>query len=490
MCILDFMRLLKHVLLALALLTSVSLVAQPAYKLDFKIEGLNDTTLLLGHYYLESTYAKDTAKSTGGSFSFDGKKPLGPGVYFLIKGKTRLFEFVIGKSQHFTMTTNTSDYVSNMKVTGDIDNQLFFDNMRFNMERNREAEPFVKIMQDSTLTDEAKKKEAREALSKINDKVIAHQNGVIEKYPDTFTARLFKVNKRVEIPEAPKKPDGTIDSTFHLRYYRDHYFDYFDLADDGLLRLSKNHYKEKVEEYLDRLFAPEADTLTKVINKLIAIAKKNQETYKYLTFMCMQKYIQPKYMGQDQIFVNLYDQYVATGEMNYWMNEKFRQNYKEQANRIRSSALGRKSNNLVLRDVNGAMRSLHTMTNKYTVVYFYDPDCGHCKKETPKLVAFKNATKMDVGVYTVGADTSMTKIKKYVKDMQMEKLVNTCFYYSAVGNYRDLYDAETTPMIYILDREKKIIARKLQEADEIGPFLERYERFQEAKSKAQSKSTP
>jgi thiol-disulfide isomerase/thioredoxin len=462
----------------------------PAYKLDFKIEGLNDTTLLLGHYYSESTYAKDTAKSVNGVFSFDGKKALPPGMYFIIKGKIKLFELLVSNNQKFQMTTSTKDYVANMKVTGDYDNQLFFENMRFNVERNTEAEPHVKVMQDSTASEEAKKT-AREALIKINDKVMAYQDGIIAKYPESFTAKLFKTTKRIDVPEPPKRADGSIDSTFQLRYYREHYFDNFDLSDESLIRLNRNIYKEKVDEYLDKLFVPEADTLTVAINKLIAKAKKNQEAYKYLTWICLLKYQQPKYMGLDQVYVNLYDKYYASGEMNFWVNDQLKKNLKEQANRIRSSALGKKSNNLILKDINGNMRSLHGMTNKYTVLFIFDPDCGHCKKETPKLVEFKNTTKFDVGVYTVSADTSMTKTQKYVKEMKMEKFVNTCFYYSAVGNYRDLYDAETTPTIYILDKEKKIIGRKIPAAEEIGPFIERYEKFQETKLKAAAtKTTP
>lgn len=483
---------MKRFSLPVLVLVFVSLSAfsqAPAYKLDFTIEGIKDTTILLGHYYGESTYAKDTAQAKNGAFTFDGKKPLPPGVYFLILGKSRLFEILIGSNQKFSMNTSTKDYIGNMKVIGDNDNQLFFEQMRFNVERNKEAEPWVKLLQDSTAKEDAKK-EAREALTKINEKVVAYQNDIITKYPSTFTATLFKTTKKIDVPEPPKKADGSIDSTFQLRYYREHYFDYFDLADEALIRLNRNLYKEKVEEYLDRLFVPEADTLTKAINKLIAKAKKNQETYKYLTFICMQKYLQPKYMGLDQVFVNLHDQYIATGEMNFWMNDKFKQNYKEQADRIRSSTLGRKSNNLVLQDINGAMRSLHNMANKYTVIFFFDPDCGHCKKETPKLVEFKNTTKFDVGVYAVAADSSMKKIRNYVKEMKMEKFVNVSYYYSSVGHYRDLYDAETTPTFYILDREKKIIGRKIPAAEEIGPFLERYEKFQETKNKATTKSTP
>lgn len=483
------MKRLFYPFLALLFVSFGAAAQSPAYKLDFTIEGIKDTTLLLGHYYGESTYAKDTAQSKNGVFTFDGKKPLAPGVYFLILGKARLFEFLVYGNQKFAMSTSTKDYIGNMKVTGDNDNQLFFEQMRFNVERNKEAEPWVKIIQDSTAKEDSKK-EAREALAKINDKVVAYQNDIITKHPSTFTAILFKTTKKIDVPEPPKKADGSVDSTFQLRYYREHYFEYFDLSDEALIRLPKNLYKEKVEEYLDRLFVPEADTITKAINKLIAKSKKNQETYKYLTWICLLKYQQPKYMGLDQVYVNLYDQYFATGEMNFWVNDKLKQNLKEQADRIRSSALGRKSNNLVLQDINGTMRSMHNMANKYTVLFIYDPDCGHCRKETPKLVEFKNSTKYDVGVYAVAADSSMKKIRDYVKEMKMEKFVNVNFYYSSVGHYRDLYDAETTPTFYVLDREKKIIGRKIPAAEEIGPFIERYEKFQAAKSKAATKSSP
>lgn len=476
-------------ILVLVCIGSVYAQQTPAYKIDITIEGLKDTTVLLGHYYSESTYAKDTAVSKNGKLTFDGKKALPQGVYFVILGKVRLFEMVISNNQKFSLTTTTKDYVGDMVVTGDIDNKLFFENMKFIGERSKEAEPFIKILQDSTLA-ENQKQDARKAFDVINQKVLAYHNDLINKNSSTMTARLLQSTKRVEAPEPPKKADGTIDSTFQLKYYRQHYFDNFNLADDALIRLPKNTYKEKVDEYLDRLYPPDADTLTKAINKLIASVKDNQETYKYLTWICLLKYQQPKFMGLDQVFVNLYDQYYATGKMDFWVNAQLKKNLKETADRIRSSALGKKSNNLILQDTQGNMRSLHNMANKYTIVYFFDPDCGHCRKETPRLVDFKNKTKYDVGVYAVAADSSIKNIKKFVTEMKMEKFVTVSYYYSAVGHYRELYDAETTPTIYVLDREKKIIARKLPSVDDIEPFLNQYERFQQNKTKAPTKSSP
>src|SRR6188768_1503168 len=112
--------------------------SQAGYHLKFKIEGLNDTTVYLGNFYGETTYLKDTARSNSkGEFEFKGPKPLVyRGVYFVVLmqgGKpARQFDFVVADKQQFSLETKSSDYVKYMKVTGDPDNTLFFENMLFN----------------------------------------------------------------------------------------------------------------------------------------------------------------------------------------------------------------------------------------------------------------------------------------------------------------------------------------------------------------------
>jgi thiol-disulfide isomerase/thioredoxin len=456
-------------------------LAQSGYDIRFKVEGLKDTTAYLGYYYGESTFVKDTAKvNHSGEFAFTGKQALPQGVYFLVLEKTRIFELVVSQNQHFSLATNTADYVKNMKVTGDVDNKLFFENMIFNMERHQEAEPYIKTLQDSTLADE-QKKGARESFMKINEKVQAYQDHVIEKYPTTLTARIFLANKPIKIPDPPKKADGSIDSTFQLRWYRQHFFDHFDLADDALIRMPKPIYQEKIKEYLDRLWAPQADTLKKALNVVIAKAKKNKETYKYAVWVAVLKYQNPDIMGLDEVFVYLNDTYFASGEMDYWANDAMRKNLKEQDDRFRKSLIGQKGANLIMQDINLKPRELYAVKHKYTILYIFDPDCGACKKETPKLVDFYSKTKFDLEVFAVSADTSMAKMRDYIKEMHMKWItVNGPRTY--VGPYQDLYDANTTPTLYVLDSQKVIIGKKIP-SEKLEDFLTQYERIERMRAK-------
>lgn len=476
----------------ICVLISTISFGQTGYKIDFKIKGLKDTTTYLGHYKGESTYLRDTAKvNSQGVFSFEGKSTLGQGVYFLVMDKTRIFEFVVGSNQRFGLETSTEDYIKNMKIIGDEDNRLFFENMLFNMERHQEAEPFVKVLQDSTLKDDAKKKEASEAFSKVSKKVMAYQDDIIARHPNTVTARIFKATKQIEIPPPPKKADGTIDSTFQLRYYREHFFDNFDLADDALTQMPKPWYQEKVKEYLEKLFIPQPDTITKAIDGLVAKVKRNPETYKYLVYTCLFLYQSPEIMGLDAVYVNIYDKYFATGEMDYWANASLKKSLKDHADKLRRAQIGKTAPNLMMQDQNMQPRSLYDIKKKYSIVFFFDPDCGHCRAETPKLVEFYNKSKIkyDFEIFAVASDTSMKKMRDFIKEMKMPWVTVNGPRSYIKEHYSNLYYAETMPSIYILDDKKKIIARKLP-VEKLEDFFSNYEKFQKMKSATTNKGKP
>jgi peroxiredoxin len=466
-------------------------IAQTGYKIDFKIKEWKDTTVFLGHYFGESTYIKDTARvDSHGAFTFDGNTPLLQGVYFLVLNKVKIFDFIVGSNQHFSLETSSEDYLKFLKSKGDDDNRLFVENIGFNMEQHKLAEPFIKILQDTTLKDEQKKKEAREGFEKVNAVVIAFQRKLIADNPTTVTARILKATQVIEVPDPPKKADGKIDSSFQYRYYREHFFDNFDLADEALVRIPKPIYQEKVKEYLTKLIPPQPDSVNKAIDKIVAVAKKNQETYKYLVYTCVFLYQTPEIMGMDAVFIHVYDKYFATGEMDYWANAALKKNLREHAEKLGRAMIGKIGPNLMMQDQNLQPRSLYDIKKKYTIIFFFDPDCGHCRQESPKLVDFynKNKTKYNLEVYAVSADTSLQKMKDYIKEMKMTWVTVNGPRTYLKENYHNLYYSETTPTLYILDENKKVIARKLP-TDKIDDFLTNYEKYQKSKGTSGNKGT-
>lgn len=470
--------------------------AQTGYKINFKIKSWKDTTVYLGSYIGESTVLLDTAQVKNGSFYFDGKKPLPQGVYFLVLAKNKLFEFVVGHNQFFTLETHATgylkmeDYIEHMVVKGDEDNRLFYENIAYNMERNKEAEPLIKILKDSTLKEE-QKKETRKDFSKINDKVMAHQKEIIEKYPTALTARIMKATVPITVPDPPKKADGSIDSSFQFKYYRHHFFDNFNLSDEAMTHLSQPLYQEKLKEYLTKLFIQQPDSVTAAIHDLTARVKSNKETYKYLVWTCLFLYQQPEIMGMDEVFVNVYDQYFASGEMDYWANAKLKQTVKEYADKIRSSMLGRKGANLIMQDANFQPKSMYDIKAKYTILFIFRPDCGHCREETPHLVEFynKNKAKYNLEVFAVATDTSMKMMRDFIKEFKTPWITVNGPRSYVKEHFSKLYYADTTPSTYILDDKKIIIAKRIP-IKQLDDFLTRHEKFlQLKKAKPVAKGT-
>ncbi|MDZ7648066.1 MAG: DUF4369 domain-containing protein [Cytophagales bacterium] len=122
-----------RLLIVILLFISTHSFAQTGYKIEFKIKGWQDTTVYLGHYYGEQTYLKDTARSNAsGAFLFDNKQTLPQGVYFLVLGKSKIFDFVVSGNQRFLIEGNSENFIQSAAVTGDEDNRLFFENMRYN----------------------------------------------------------------------------------------------------------------------------------------------------------------------------------------------------------------------------------------------------------------------------------------------------------------------------------------------------------------------
>lgn len=440
------------------------------YHIEVELENAGSSPLILGNFFGESTYARDTASHSGNTFVFSGKEPLTEGIYFIAQDQNRIFDVLVYGDQTFSVKTSGPEYMKNLTTSGSDENSLFINEMKFNVARNEEATPFLKTLKDSTASRQ-ETEIARAALEAIDRKVEEYQTEILKRHPDTFVARIIRAQKKITLPEEQEKKDPQR----AVQYYKAHYWDNFDLSDPILIRLNTPLYKQKVENYLDRLNIQQPDSINKAVDMLADKASGNQETYKYMMWLLTLKYQQPTIMGLDAVFVHIYDTYFATGKMDYWANEQLLDNLKDYASMLRGSLIGQKAPPLVMPDADNHWHKLYDMHNKYTVIYFFDPDCHHCKIATPKLNKIYNSKEFDLGIYAVSADTSIVKMRDYARDMDIKAWTMVNGPRIAGGTpYYQLYDAMTTPTVYVLDEQKKIIAKKLP-VDKLAEFLERYE---------------
>jgi len=98
--------------------------------------------------------------------------------------------------------------------------------------------------------------------------------------------------------------------------------------------------------------------------------------------------------------------------------------------------------------------------SKFTVVYFFEPGCSHCQLETPKLYDLYNKTRNNgVQVYAIYTQYKKDEWTKYLTEKGYDWL--NVWDSNNNSNFRTLYDITSTPTIYLLDKDKKIIAKRI-----------------------------
>lgn len=467
------------------LCSSLSLSAATPYDLKIKVKGIKDSTCFLVYYFGDKQYSFDTAKADkNGLLEFKGKKAADPGMYMVVMNKRKLFDFLLVEpNQHFSLETDTTDYNGHMEVNGSAENKLFFEYLNWLSAKQKDAEHLHNRYKVIKETNKDSAKIIEDKLKGLDGEVKAYMNDFMKKHPVSFTSKFLKATLDVEVPEAPILSNGRKDSTFAYHYYKAHFFDNLDLADERLLRTPI--YFPKVKQYLENMTLQIPDSLCKEGDYLIAKAKSNKETFKFLVWYMTVNYETSKVMGFDAIFVHEALTYYKSKQA-YWVDEKQNKKIVERATQLDSILIGKIAPNLIMQDTLVGLTpdfntySLLSIKSKYTIVYFWDPDCGHCQKETPKLVEFykKIQSKHQVQVYAVGCVSELEPWRKYIREKKLP-WINVVDAFNK-NHYKHIYDIYSTPVIYILDEHKKIIAKRI-ETEQIEDFLDRYEKMSEKK---------
>lgn len=439
--------------------------AGQGYELRFKIAGLRDSMVFLANYYGEKQYLKDSAfADAAGNVIFKGKEPLPGGIYLFVFPNKTYFELLIDKEQYFSMECSSDNMIPSMKIKGSEDNIQFYAYLSFIQEQSKLVEPLR--TERRTLTEQGKKTEDVDArIKEIDERVANYKKDYIAKNPERFLTAIFKASEEPKTPELPK---GSKDSSMIFFYYRDHYFDLFDLSDERLLRSPVYH--SKVNFFLKNLVVQYPDSVIPYADFLVQRASGNKETFKYMVWYLTNNYETSNIMGHDAVFVHLVKNYY-TKDKAFWTDDATLYKIQDRARILEPILIGKKAKNLMLTDSSGKFQALYSVNAPFTILYFWDPDCGHCKKATPKVKAYYDRVRSrGVQVFAVCTEVEMDKWKKFIQEHNLD-WINVADP-KTQNNFRQEFDILTTPQIFILDKDKKIIAKKIDE-DNMEKILDR-----------------
>jgi thiol-disulfide isomerase/thioredoxin len=478
---------MKRILSPLTLLLALSSFAQPpsdqviragGYEIKVTFKPFKKQYIYLGHYFgkqypiIDSAMVNDKSEAV-----FKGPAKLPGGIYLVgYPNKSGFFEILVDKQQNFSVLADTITIKKGIRFINSPDNILFNSYQQYMLAKGKS----IATAQEQLKTAGNAKDSVHwtEELDKLNKAVRAYREEIIKKNPGSILSALLITMREPVIPASLKDPRTRIDSINAYNYFKDHYWDGVNFWDGRLAYTTL--FEEKLDKYFNQLVAPHPDSVIKEIDWMLGYSSINEEMNRFLLLKFLNRYLVQKYMWEDAVFVHLFEKYFAQKEYS-WLTEKGRKTITDRAYNLMSNIMGKAAENISLPDTAGKTVNLYEQQAPYIIVCFWDPTCSHCKEILPKLDSFYQAKWKAAGlkVYAIAKETDGTKKEwlDFINDHHLQEWTNV--YYSKaddkaridanIPGYSQLYDVLSFPTLYLLDKDKRIVAKKLtyQQIDEV-----------------------
>ena len=446
------------------------------YEIDLSINDLPDSTVFLAYHLGDKQYIRDTVRLDGkGLGVFKGLEILPQGIYMIVLPGRKYFEVLMTANQHFSASCFYSDYFNSLKFSGSQENSAFVEYQRKWVKMQQRAASISKRIQNNRQNaDSLKLLGPLQKLQEENMK--SYLKSVIKENEGNFLATLVKGMLPIDIPDFPvpigfANPDS-IRWVRNYNYNKDHFFDNIDLNDERLLRTPLLY--ARLDAFFSSVLIQAPDTINKEIDKLIKKCSSNHKVFQFISVYLFNHFRESEIMGQDAVLVKIADDIYLSGKAD-WVSKEFKDDLRKQIDLMRPNLIGKKAENLVMDSYNGIFVSLYDVEKDFTVLYFWEPNCGHCQEATPKLKVYYDKPKdYSLEVFAVCTTSERAKWTKYIEDNKLTWINGWDPKRSSHFDY--YYNIQSTPTVYILDKNKKIIAKKLG-VEEIGPFIENYRKF-------------
>lgn len=453
-------------------------VAQTGYEIKVTFKPFKKQYIYLGHYFGRSYPIIDSAMLNDKSEAvFKGNKKLQGGIYLIgYPGKSGFFEILVDKQQRFSVLADTATIKSGIKFINSPDNVLFSSYQQHMTVKGKEIAAAQELLKKATNKNDSTT--ATNTLIKLDKEVTDYREGLIKKDPKNILSTLLTAMREPVLTGRLKEPKNKVDSTDSYSFYKSHYWDGVNFWDGRMAYTTI--LEEKIDKYFEQLVVPQQDSVIKELDRMLGPASISEEMTRFLLVKFVNRYLNQKYMWEDAVFVHLYEKYFSQKTYS-WLTDKGMKTITDRAYSLMANIMGNPAADIELPDSSGKTISLYQQDASFTIVVFWDPTCGHCKEVLPKVDSFYLAKWKAAGmkVFAVAKETDGTK-KDWTSFINEQRLQDwTHVYYSkaddkartdaGIPGYSQLYDVLTFPTLYLLDKDKRIIAKKLtyQQIDEI-----------------------
>jgi peroxiredoxin len=446
------------------------LVSAQHFRLEVDLQSAAGKDVYLANYYLGNIYAKDTIRLDDqgrGAFASDSLLP--QGLYKIYLDENSHFDFLLGNDQQFSIK-NESFKSSSAEVTGSDETTAFFEYIAFLANLQKRNADIRKKMEAASATE---KEKLQIELAGLTTQLHDYWVKLEEDLPSSFLARFVKANyvPTLEVSTLPEEVQNNDSLLLLARFYHQqkHFWDNFDYTDERFLYTP--FFKQKLETWFTKVLFQNYDSVKYHVFQFIEEVKPSPRIFQFATSFFLNSSINSNIMGMDALFVDIARKYYLSGEA-FWATEESLEKISENVLFAENNLIGKTAPDLTLESFDGDFVNLHQIDAKYTLVVIYEPNCSHCSVFVPELYSGVYQLFKDKGleVFAIYSMDNKTEWGEFLAEHNLFDWINVWDEHH-VSQFKILYDGRKTPGIYVLDENKKIVAKKMT-VEQVKQFME------------------
>jgi len=434
------------------LLSTLHLLYGQSWLIQGTIENAVEGPVLLASYYGDRFTVVDSMDTKSGFFYFMLSDDAPPGIYRIVFSditgevmyQNRFIEFIFNRENIELFVASTEQgpvpYFENS-----MENLVYGEFMEFELDYEAQLmSVYGQLYPDGG----GRENEAVQHYDALQRERASYMDSLTGLYPDLYAVQIMNAFRAPLIP-------GEMSHSQRIDTLKECFFDSAPMDDPTLLHAPV--YTFKVIDYLSLY---KVDTLTKnmqeeefikAVDRIMVNVSREGQLRTFVVEFLLEGFA---LLDMERVQMHLADHYLdETCESDIVELVLSRmEGYKKMT-------VGQQAPDFVLRDAEGKNYQLSKLEHSYVLVLFWSSTCEGCRELLPELNDwYLSENSYDLEVVAISIDTSVTNFEYLYKQLNPTWITahETLGWYGKISSDYHVY---ATPTLFLLDRERNILAR-------------------------------
>ena len=267
----------------------------------------------------------------------------------------------------------------------------------------------------------------------------------------------------------PALPPSTMTEEHKGEYMREHYWDKFDFADTTFI--AEMDSARMLTAFAVYAVGYVPDTLAyKYMPRLMQRASKSKRMYEYFMWLAQTVLHDPNsHLRSDERYIPVLENVVQSE----WLDEYERMPYEFDLEIARQNRINRPANDFVFTLASGKKSRLYQIRADYTLIFISNPGCPMCRDVKEQIISSPMLQELiergDLKILVIYPDSDIVAWRERLDDYP-KSWINGFDDGQRIESER-LYDLRAIPALYLLDKEKRVMAKDCTDVAHIEKLL-------------------